>query len=662
MELLSPAGNPELALAAFDGGADAVYCGLGKFNARERAENFTADSLGRIIRFAHERGKKVYVTFNTLVFESELGEMFEYLCTLAGIKPDALIVQDPGVAATVRRYFPELTLHASTQMGIHNSAGLQCAANLGFKRVILERQITLEELEMMAADSPVELEVFLHGSLCCSLSGRCLLSADLCGASGNRGQCRQLCRKLYIPAGQKSGFYLSPADLAGTSVIGRLQKCGISSLKIEGRLRTPDYVWKTARAYRILLDSPGDKEAAAEAEKLLASAVGRNPGTAFWFRKTWPTLIDPAQSGVFGETAAKITRVMRRGILAKVATSLHLGDRLRAGSDGKSFSLTVMEKERGQKILKARTGDTVFIPGNFPVAPGCALLRIGENGFDFSRQAAALPEFQRRVDVRITAAADKFTGRINGVEGCWERAVKFAPAVKHPLDAAKIREVFASGAPAGFAAEHPEVEVYGNFFVPAAELKTLRREFWEFFAGKLTDSVRDDGIPEKMLRFAEARKLDTHPAHPADVVPENSFFIPPFVCETDLPRLRNSLRQAYRNGTRDATVSHWHGFALLKEFPEMKIHTAFPFPVVNSCAAELAAELGAVSAEYAPETPPETLAGLQKASPLPLHPVAGQYPLLVTRLPLIPGQWRDRDDHIFRVEKRDGMSYLFREK
>ena len=177
MELLLPSGNPELALAAFDGGADAVYCGLsGLFNARMRAANFSLEELGKLVRYAGEHGKKVYVTLNTLVKEDELGAMFETLLNLRKLNVDAVIVQDPGVIYCAGKYFPELTLHGSTQMGIHNSAGVAAAAGLGLKRVILERQLPLPELRKIAAVSPLELEVFIHGSLCCSLSGRCLLS------------------------------------------------------------------------------------------------------------------------------------------------------------------------------------------------------------------------------------------------------------------------------------------------------------------------------------------------------------------------------------------------------------------------------------------------------------------------------------------------------
>ena len=182
-ELLSPAGNIECALAAIDAGADAVYCGLGRFNARCRAENFDTGKLGALIDHMHSKGKKLYLTFNTLLFEDELEAAGEMLADLVQLAPDALIVHDPGVIQMAKRYFPSLTLHASTQMGIHNSAGVRAMAKMGVERVILERQIPLHEVAKIVKNSPIEIECFIHGSLCCSLSGRCLLSAELCGGS-----------------------------------------------------------------------------------------------------------------------------------------------------------------------------------------------------------------------------------------------------------------------------------------------------------------------------------------------------------------------------------------------------------------------------------------------------------------------------------------------
>ena len=391
-ELLAPAGNPECALAAIDAGADAVYCGLGRFNARCRAENFDNGKLGSLIDFMHSKGKKLYLTFNTLLFEDELEAAGEMLSDLVQLAPDALIVHDPGVIEMVKKYFPSLTLHASTQMGIHNSSGVRALADMGIQRVILERQIPLDELEKIVRRSPIEIEVFVHGSLCCSLSGRCLLSAELCGGSGNRGCCKQPCRRSFETA-EGELFPLSMRDLNGVAILPELKAMGVASLKIEGRLRGPDYVWKCVRAYRLLLDAPAGKITPAllnEAETLLNAASARNEISSFAAEK----MVDSRRIGVFGRPVGTVQNINRKGILAKASAKIHLGDRLRLvppdGGEGMSFSLVSME-DRQKRINSLRPGGMAFFPGSFSATPGWLIYKIGENGFDFSRQAAALP-------------------------------------------------------------------------------------------------------------------------------------------------------------------------------------------------------------------------------------------------------------------------------
>ena len=660
MELLSPAGNLETAIAAFDGGADAVYCGLGRFNARVRAENFTPENLGKLLQFARENGKKVYLTLNTLVWENELGALFEELLTLDKMRPDALIVQDPGVSAIIRKYFPALPLHASTQMGIHNSAGVEFARQLGFKRVILERQITLDELKKIARTSKVELEVFLHGSLCCSLSGRCLLSHAMYGESGNRGQCKQPCRRAFSGKSGKEMRILSPADLAGNTLLQELDALGIASLKIEGRLRTPDYIWKTARAYRLLLDNPGDPAAAEEAEKIFRSVPGRKKSTGFYFAGDWKKLIDPAVSGAFGERCAGVLRSIRNGMLVKVTSSLHLGDRLRvmppAGGEGESFTLAAMENNRREKIIRARSGETVFIKGKFRAESGFELRRIGENGFDFSRRSAALPAWRQSIELKITASPEKWSAEIPGIPGKWEMSTGFAPAEKQPLSQEKTAAVFSEGVPAGFRTGNIEVEINGSFFVPAAMLKNLRRNCWEFFAPLL---AKTDFFPEHPRKM-EAFYQETHaplqpPALPEK--PEQSFLIPAFTGENELPKLKENILAAYQNGIRDFTVTSWHGFMLLKGLANCRIHAAYPFHISNSFAVKLAAENGAVTAAVTPECDAENFAALQKNSIIPLFEAEPDPPLLASRLPLAPGVW-EHSGKKFRITQKDGISLL----
>ncbi|MBR7131842.1 MAG: DUF3656 domain-containing protein, partial [Lentisphaeria bacterium] len=637
MELLSPAGNLETAIAAFDGGADAVYCGLGRFNARERAENFTPETLGKLLNFSRAAGKKVYLTLNTLVWEKELGALFEQLLMLDKFRPDALIVQDPGVIAIVRKYFPQLPLHASTQMGIHNSAGVALAHRLGMKRVILERQITLNELRLIAQKSKVELEVFLHGSLCCSLSGRCLFSHHLYGESSNRGRCKQPCRRAFSQKNARDMRIFSPADLAGNTLLEELDKTGIASLKIEGRLRTPDYIWKTARAYRLLLDNPGDPDAAREADNIFRTVPGRKKSTGFYFKRDWKELIDPSVSGTFGECCATVEKVIRSGMLVKVRSSLHLGDRLRvmplSGGDGESFTLAAMENHRREKIIRAKSKETVFISGKFRAAAGYEIRRIGENGFDFSRRAAALPLFRREIPLKLRCSANMWHAEIPGITEIWKKHTSFAPAEKQPFSPEKAAAVFAEALPPGFAPGKISADVDGSFFVPAAVLKTLRRECWEFFSPHLE---KLDFFPEHPVMM-EKFYAETHAAlpHPAPIEKaEKSFDLPPFIPETGLDKWRTAIRAAYADGTRDFTVNSWHAFELLRDLQNIRIHVRYPFHISNSFAVKLAAELGAVSAVAAPECDEDNYSILKQNSVLSLDKENAPQPLLVSRLPL----------------------------
>ena len=664
MELLSPAGNLETALAAFDGGADAVYCGLARFNARERAENFTDTDLGRLLEFARERSKKVYVTLNTLVWEHESEALFEELLRLDRRRPDALIVQDPGVAALVRKYFPEMAIHASTQMGIHNSAGVMTAAKLGFRRVILERQVTLAELRLIAAASPLELEVFIHGSLCCSLSGRCLLSAWMYGESGNRGRCKQPCRRAFTGRNGAAERPLSPLDLAGYELLEELRKIGIASLKIEGRLRTPDYIWKTARAYRIMLDHPGDDAARKEAEKIFRTVPRRGESTGFYFPETWRHLTEDGQCGAFGEKCAEVVRAAKNGMLVEVRTSLHLGDRLRlipsGGGAGESFTLASLER-RDRKVLRGECGETLFIRGAFRARPGDEVRRIGENGFDFSRRAAALPPQKTALRLKISASPGLWRAEIGGLAPVWEEKTAFAPAEKHPLDGKAAGKVFAEGLPEGFRAAEVRVELDGSFFVPSAELKALRRRCWAFFAPHL---AQHDFFPEHRKKREKFRaECEAPPAglpRGMTALPENVFEIPPFIPETALPEIRRKIRAAAKSGIADFTAGNWHAFALLDGMPGIRIHARYPFLIANSFAVELAAELGACTASITPECPPEPAAMTARRALLPLTVRESSPPLLVSRLPLKRGTWDDGSGHRFTVARSDeGMTELF---
>jgi U32 family peptidase len=265
-ELLAPAGNWECARAAIENGADAIYFGLDRFNARMRAENFTAADLPDLMEFLHRRGVKGYVTINTLIFPQELAEAEQYLRSIIGAGVDAAIVQDVGICRLIRRLSPDFPIHASTQMTVTSAAGVQFAQELGCQLVVLARETSLKDIDRIQQqtaklDVTLPLEVFVHGALCVAYSGQCLTSEALGGRSANRGECAQACRMPYdliadgkaVDLGGRQ-YLLSPQDLSGLDVLPEIIKSGVTCLKIEGRLKAPEYVANVTKVYRQAID------------------------------------------------------------------------------------------------------------------------------------------------------------------------------------------------------------------------------------------------------------------------------------------------------------------------------------------------------------------------------------------------------------------------
>ncbi|MBE9013963.1 U32 family peptidase, partial [Pseudanabaenaceae cyanobacterium LEGE 13415] len=265
-ELLAPAGNWDCAKAAIENGADAIYFGLDRFNARMRAENFTESDLPELMEFLHWRGVKGYVTLNTLIFQNELPEVEQYLRSIIASGVDAAIVQDIGICRLIRHLSPDFPIHGSTQMTMTSAAGVEFAKLLGCQLVVLARECSIKEInkiqkQLNDRNITLPLEVFVHGALCVAYSGQCLTSEALGGRSANRGECAQACRMPYelisdgetVDLGDRR-YLLSPQDLAGLEVLPELVRSGVSCLKIEGRLKAPEYVANVTRVYRNALD------------------------------------------------------------------------------------------------------------------------------------------------------------------------------------------------------------------------------------------------------------------------------------------------------------------------------------------------------------------------------------------------------------------------
>ena len=278
-ELLAPAGDWAALKAAVSSGADAVYFGVDAFNARQRAENFRIDDLDHVMDWLHDRGVKGFLTFNVLVFSDELQHAADLLLAANQARVDAVIVQDVGLCGLARVLVPGLVLHGSTQMSITSAAGVAQAAALGCQRVVLARELSLADFERLGVQLQqrhlaMPLEVFVHGALCVAYSGQCLTSESLGQRSANRGECAQACRLPYelIVDGQSlplddQRYLLSPQDLAAWDLLPELERLGIASLKVEGRLKDSTYVAAVTDAYRRQLDRADDEPLNVEAER-----------------------------------------------------------------------------------------------------------------------------------------------------------------------------------------------------------------------------------------------------------------------------------------------------------------------------------------------------------------------------------------------------------
>ncbi|MFO7896679.1 MAG: peptidase U32 family protein [Candidatus Cloacimonadales bacterium] len=366
-ELLLPAGNIEAFQAAVAGGADAVYLGLKNFNARGRAKNFLVHQLQSLLKTAEKAGIKVYVTLNTLVKNEELAELLDTLHLLSQTTVSAVIIQDLGTYYLIRKFFPKLKIHASTQMSVHNSIGAEFMRKLGFERVILFREITLPELKLLKQRTTIELEIFVHGALCYSFSGQCLYSSYLGGMSANRGLCRQPCRRIYT-ANDQEKYLFNLKDNQQLAQIAELKKMGIASLKIEGRMKSAEYVYNTARAYRLALQGED-----AAAEEFAAKDLARQKSSYFLGGDISAALTEKPYTG---KHIADLQKAEPGFVQFVSSQPLQRNNRLRilpqSGHDSAAFKLKenfTQEKEEKGWLVKVsldqdfQAGDKVFLVG-----------------------------------------------------------------------------------------------------------------------------------------------------------------------------------------------------------------------------------------------------------------------------------------------------------
>ncbi len=333
VELLAPAGNVESLDAAIGEGADAVYLGLKSFNARMRTTNFAWNQFEAAVESLHRQHKKVYVTVNTVCEERETERLYRFLSYLKEVGPDGLIVQDYAVMRLAQEFFPDIELHASTQMNVESTAAVRLLQKNGVKRVVLARELGLEEITKIKQETGAELEVFVHGALCVSESGLCLFSSFLGGKSANRGMCAQACRRFYtaeVPGGIKQGYYFSPCDFELIDYIPALIEAGVDSFKIEGRMKSAEYVGSVVAAYRYVIDhyKEDKKGAIATGKRILSSDFARSK-TTYWYgfknelegvENAGAQILNPDQAGGTGLYLGKIagTKPAEKGLIEAI--------------------------------------------------------------------------------------------------------------------------------------------------------------------------------------------------------------------------------------------------------------------------------------------------------------------------------------------------------
>ncbi|MEA1872975.1 MAG: peptidase U32 family protein [Bacteroidota bacterium] len=363
-ELLLPAGNVESFYAAIEGGADAIYLGTKLFNARERAANFSPQQLKAMVKHAHSQNVKIYVTLNTVIKNQEISELLYVLYQLQEIKPDALIIQDMAVWHIVQKHFPQFELHASTQMAHHNSLGAEFAKHIGIQRVIMARELNFYELQQISQKTKTELEIFVHGALCYAFSGMCLFSSYLGGMGANRGLCKQACRRVYH--GKESGFHFSMKDNQLIDFVPEFARLGIRSIKIEGRMKPAEYVYRVAKAYRMVLDNPNQLD---EAKHILELDLGREKTAWFMGGNVSESI---TQAPATGKLLGKIQSCESDYFTLATEMELIKSSRIRIFSPGVSehqtFKIEGAETQNGICTIyknnhKAKIGDDVYLAG-----------------------------------------------------------------------------------------------------------------------------------------------------------------------------------------------------------------------------------------------------------------------------------------------------------
>ena len=567
-ELLCPAGSPAALFAAIEAGADAVYLGGVAFNARMGAKNFTPDELREGIALAHAYGTKIYLTANTLVYDKELDAFLKAAEDAYLMGVDALILADLGGAELIRQRIP-IELHASTQVSGHGAAAARELSEMGFSRMVCAREMSAGDLRSFVENSPIEAEVFVHGALCVCHSGQCLFSSLVGGRSGNRGECAQPCR-LPFGEGKKNGYPLSLKDLCLARYVSELMEMGVASFKIEGRMKSPEYVRDTARIWRRLIDE--NRGATDEELRELASIFSRGGFTDGYYRKK----IDRGMLGVRSEQDKQSSRVLTP--FDKITRKLPV-----------DLSVTVAKNEPVSMTLTAADGRSVTVSGETPqearTAPMSAesvlrsLTKMGNTPYAVSSSSAEV--------------ADGLMMPVSSLNALRRAAVDALTEAAQPKRSAEdFKELVPTPAPAKREASRSAVFYFAD---------RIPDEAYDFFDLIYTPLESYDGST-------------------------NGVLLPPVIFDSEREEIAAMLRRAEALGARHALVGNLGHFSLL-EGTNLIPHGDFRLNITNRASAVLWEERGLDDYLLSPELTLPRLRDIGGGSRVTVY---GRIPLMVT--------------------------------
>ncbi len=684
IELLSPAGSFETALAAFQAGADAVYLGLDAFSARADAVNLSPEQLRQLIAYAKPRGRKVYVTFNTVIDDADLPAAVERLAILDELQPDGLIVQDLGVARIIRSHFPSLALHASTQLVAHNLEGVLAMKELGFTRVVLARELSLEEIRSISKRAGIETEVFVHGALCYSVSGLCLFSAMEKNRSGNRGKCAYCCRLPYTDSTGAKTLPFSMRDLRLDDCLEGLKDAGVASLKIEGRMKSALYVASVTSHYRQLLDGTPVTTTREDIETVFSRRT-----TSLYIHGKADDPIDPTSLGHLGTPVGTVKRITkdregRSWLRFHTNRAIERHDGLQFGvTGGKPFGFGISEMRIAisrTTIFETPAGSDVevLIPedrlAELPPLDGATVYCSASNEI---KRRFPVPSFRPSevnagtpVDVTATLAPNGVTLEAGKAKVHLDADLTTA---KHPDGtAAAVTKALARMGGTDWSLGNLTLVDPDHLFAPASIMNEARRQLIERL-----DEIRTDDREHKIASVMDALEyvpsvIDAHKPVPPCVLKQRidqplpndttrygeivvaightagrnvesalapfanlplRLALPVFTHERDVNSLRTAVKHLVRAGYTRWEASDLATLRILRQAGVTDVTADWTLYAFNRVALAQLADLGVVRAVASPENTPENLEFLAN-SPLPVECLEQQStPLFISLTP-----------------------------